>query len=130
MSEGREPLPAEEALDPGGLDPLAVAPVDPGATDGREVDLLGVDEAGAARLRRGALGAEGHGEVLLGEDVAAALLADGAEPWLTSRARDTLLGDGRGEVWHVQRPANGEGTAEVTALPVDWAAAVVLPEVR
>lgn len=130
LTESREELRADEALEVDGLDPLAVSPADPVAAHRPEVDLVGVDEAGAARLRRGGLGSEGQDELLLGDDVAGALVAEDAVPWLTSQGRDTLLGDGRGQVWHVRHPASVEDTAEVTALPANWSAAALYPGER
>ncbi len=125
LTASREELRADEALEFDGLDPLAVSPAAPVVGHRPEVDLVGVDEAGAARLRRGALGPEGQDALLLGDDVTGALVAEEAAPWLTSQGRDTLLGDGRGQVWHVRHPATVEGTAEVTALPADWSAAAL-----
>ncbi len=130
LAGDREGLPPEAALERHGLDPFALAPAEPVSVHHAEVDLLGVDEAGEARLRRGALGSEGRRDLALGGDVAAALAADDAEPWLTSQGRDTLLGDGRGGVWHVRHPATVDDTAEVTELPAAWAAAALHPGER
>lgn len=130
LPAGRGELAVDDALERHGLDPLALAPVDPASARLGAVDLLGLDASGEALLRRGALGSEGRRELALGAEVAAAIDADGARPWLTSRGRDTLLGDGRGGVWHVRHPGTADGAAEVTELSAAWAGAALLPPER
>ncbi|MFO8076055.1 MAG: hypothetical protein R6T85_08050 [Egibacteraceae bacterium] len=127
LPAGRGELDADDALERHGLDPLALAPADPASARLGRVDLLGLDASGEVLLRRGALGSEGRRDLTLDGEVAAALDADGARPWLTSRGRDTVLGDGRGGVWHVRHPVTSEGAAEVTELSAAWAAGALLP---
>ena len=114
------------------LSPLAVGTIQPSEPQTTEVDLLGLDETNQAFVRRGAIADAGRFEVALGEEVGAALFdEDALEPlataWISSRGRDTLLGDGLGTVWHVRMPETVDGQPEVTELDADWGGAAILP---
>ncbi|QBI21103.1 hypothetical protein ER308_17005 [Egibacter rhizosphaerae] len=112
-------LGSDTRVDLDGVAPLAVAPHDTGQPRVEEVDVLGLDN-GTPVIRSGFLGAENAREIPLPDELAAPLRAEDAQAWLTRHRRDVLLGDGLGEVWHVELPRTTDETAEVTELEAEW----------